>query len=222
MVAVEKISLLQNIPLFSGLGDAELHTLFDHTSVRSFPKNSVVINDGDESNSLYVIVSGKVKVFLMNDKGKEIILNYQSAGEYFGELSLLDQVCRSASVITLEPCQFIIITKTDFMRCISLHPEIALRVMRDLTARLRELTDEVKGFALLDVYGRLTRVLLKLAEMKDGELVIEQPPSRKDLANMIGSSREMTTRIIKSLEEGGYISTQNKTMVIHGQLPPAW
>jgi len=222
MVAVEKISLLQNIPLFSGLGDAELHTLFDHTSVRSFPKNSVVINDGDESNSLYVIVSGKVKVFLMNDKGKEIILNYQSAGEYFGELSLLDQVCRSASVITLEPCQFIIITKTDFMRCISLHPKIALRVMRDLTARLRELTDEVKGFALLDVYGRLTRVLLKLAEMKDGELVIEQPPSRKDLASMIGSSREMTTRIIKSLEEGGYISTQDKAMVIHGQLPPAW
>jgi len=222
MPAVEKISLLQNIPLFSGLCDAELHTLFDHASVRSFPKNSVVINDGDESNSLYVIVSGKVKIFLMNDKGKEIILNYQLAGEYFGELSLLDQVCRSASVITLEPCQFIIITRTDFMRCISMHPEIALRVMRDLTARLRVLTDEVKGFALLDVYGRLTRVLLKLAEMRDGELVIEQPPSRKDLASMIGSSREMTTRIIKSLEEGGYISTQGKAMVIHGPLPPAW
>ncbi len=222
MAAVEKIVLLKSIPLFSGLGDAELHTLFDHSSVRSFPKNSVIINDGDESDSLYVIVSGRVKVFLMNDKGKEVILNYQSAEEYFGELSLLDQVCRSASVITLEPCQFIIITKTDFMRCISMHPEIALRVIRDLTARLRELTDEVKGLALLDVYGRLTRVLLKLAEMKGGELVIDQLPSRKDLASMIGSSREMTTRIIKSLEEGKYVSIQDKTMIIHGQLPPAW
>jgi len=222
MVAVEKISLLKSIPLFSGLGDAELHALFDHASVRSFVKNSVIINDGDESDSLYVIASGKVKIFLMNDKGREIILNYQSTGEYFGELSLLDQVCRSASVKTLEACQFIVITKAAFMRCISMHPEIALRLIRDLTARLRDLTDEVKGFALLDVYGRLSRTLLKLAEMKDGELVIDQPPSRKDLASMVGSSREMTTRIIKSLEEGGYISVQGKTMVIHGSLPPAW
>ena len=222
MATVEKILLLKSIPLFSGLGDTELHTLFDHSSMRSFPKNSVIINDGDESDSLYVIVSGRVKVFLMNDKGKEIILNYQSAGEYFGELSLLDQVCRSASVLTLEPCKFIVITKVDFMRCISMHPEIALRVIRDLTGRLRELTDEVKGFALLDVYGRLTRTLLKLAEMKEGELVINRLPSRKDLASMIGSSREMTTRIIKSLEEGKYISIQGKTMIIHGQLPPAW
>jgi len=222
MTGKEKIALLKGIPLFSGLGDVELHALFDHATVRGFPKNSVIINDGDESDSLYVIISGRVKVFLMNDKGREIILNYQSAGEYFGEISLLDQVCRSASVITLEPCQFIVITKADFMRCISMHPDIALRVIRDLTARLRDLTDEVKGFALLDVYGRLSRILFKLAEMKDGELVIERPPSRKDLASMVGSSREMTSRIIKSLEEGGYISMQGKTMVIHGQLPPAW
>jgi len=222
MAVVEKISLLKSIPLFSGLGDAELSALFDHASVRSFPKNSVIINDGDESDSLYVIASGKVKIFLMDDKGKEIILNFQSAGEYFGELSLLDQICRSASVITLEPCQCIVITKAAFMRCISMYPEIALRVIRDLTARLRDLTDEVKGFALLDVYGRLSRILLKLTEPKDGELVIERAPSRKDLASMVGSSREMITRIIKSLEEGEHITVKGKTIVIHGQLPHAW
>ncbi len=222
MVAAEKISLLKSIRLFSGLDDAELQALFDHSSVRSFPKNSVIINDGDESDSLYVIASGKVKIFLMDDKGKEIILNFQSTGEYFGELSLLDQVCRSASVITLEPCRFIIISKVAFMQCISKHPEIALRVIRDLTTRLRSLTDEVKGFALLDVYGRLSRILLKLAEPKNGELVIERAPSRKDLASMVGSSREMVTRIIKGLEEGGHITVTGKTIVIHGQLPHAW
>ncbi|MCF6354726.1 MAG: cyclic nucleotide-binding domain-containing protein [Candidatus Polarisedimenticolaceae bacterium] len=222
MAAVEKIPLLKSVPLFSGLDDAELHTLFDHASVRSFPKNSVIINDGDESDSLYVIASGKVKIFLMDDKGKEIILNFQSVGEYFGELSLLDQVCRSASVITLEPCQFIVISRMAFMHCISQHPEVALRVIRDLTARLRDLTDEVKGFALLDVYGRLSRILLKLAEPKNGELVIERAPPRKDLASMVGSSREMVTRIIKALEEGGHITINGKTIVIHGQLPYAW
>ncbi len=222
MAAIEKIPLLKGIPLFSGLDEAELHALFNHASVRAFPKNSIVINDGDESDSLYVIISGRVKVFLMDEKGKEIILNFQSAGEYFGELSLLDQVCRSASVITLEPCQFIIISKAAFMRCISSHPEIALRVIRDLTSRLRSLTDEVKGFALLDVYGRLSRILLKLAEPRDGALVIERAPSRKDLASMVGSSREMVTRIIKGLEEGGHITVTGKTIVIHGQLPYAW
>ncbi len=219
-----KIELLRQIPLFSGLDEAELHTLFEHSFVRAYPKNTIIIHEGDESSSLYVIVSGKVKVFLRDGgrDGKEVILNFQEAGEYFGELALLDHVQRSASVITMEPSQFIVITRADFMRCISMHPEIALRVMRDMIARLRELTDKVEILALMDVYGRLARTLMRLAREEDGKRIISRAPSRKDLANMVGSSRETVTRILKDLEKGGYIEITGRTIVIPGDLPPAW
>ena len=216
-----KINILQKIPLFSGLGQQELQTLFDHAGIRKFPKNTVIIHDGDESDSLYIIVSGKVKVFLTDEQGKEVILNFQEVGEYFGEVALLDQTRRSASVVTLVPSQFIVITRQDFMRCLSMHPEIALRVMKDLTNRLRDLTDEVRSLALMDVYGRIARTLLKLAEEHDGQLVVNQT-SRKDLANMVGSSREMVSRILRELERGGYIKIHGKRIIICDRLPPAW
>jgi CRP/FNR family cyclic AMP-dependent transcriptional regulator len=215
----DKIKYLQGIPLFSGLEPDELQTLFDHAAIRKYAKNTVIIQDGDESDSLYVIASGKVKVYLTDEKGKEVILNFQETGEYFGELALLDRIKRSASVITLVPCQFIVITRQDFMRCLAQHPTIALRMMKDLTTRLRELTEEVKSLALMDVYGRVARTLLKLAEEKDGQLQISQALSRKDLANMVGSSREMVSRILKELEREGYLLFQGKAIIIQDRLP---
>lgn len=222
MAKYEKIRYLQKIPLFSGLQPDELQALFDHAAIRKFAKNTVIIHDGDESDSLYVIASGKVKVYLADELGKEVILNFQGTGEYFGELALLDRIQRSASVMTMEPCQFIVITRQDFMRCLAKHPSIALRVMKDLTTRLRALTDEVKSLALMDVYGRVARTLLKLAEEKDGQMVINQPLSRKDLANMVGSSREMVSRILRELERGGYLEIRGKTIIIQDRLPRAW
>jgi CRP/FNR family cyclic AMP-dependent transcriptional regulator len=213
---------LEQVPLFSGLGKDELQALFDHATVRKYPKNTIIIHDGDEGDSLYVIISGKVKVFLTDAQGKEVILNFQETGEYFGELSLLDKVRRSASVITQEPSQFIVISRPDFMRCLSMHPTIALRMMTGLTARLRDLTDEVKSLALLDVYGRVARTLLKMAEEQDGERVVNQPLTRKELANMVGSSREMVSRILNELEKGGYIRIDGKKIILQEKLPPAW
>lgn len=218
----EKISLLENIPLFSGLGEEELVTLFDHSAIRTFPKHTVIIHEGDESGSLYIIISGKVKVYLTNDKGKEVILTMQGPDTYLGEMALLDVQRRSASVMTLVDTKCIVITRADFMRCISMHPEIALRVMRDLIHRLRDLTEDVKGLALLDVYGRVSRALVKLAHEKEGEMIVGQPFSRKDLANMVGSSREMVTRILKDLEEGGYIEKRGRAIAISKKLPTAW
>jgi len=208
-----KINFLQKIPLFSGLGEDELQTLFDHAAIRKFPKNTIIIHDGDESDSLYIIVSGKVKVFLTDDQGKEVILNFQEVGEYFGEVALLDQIRRSASVVTLVPSQLLVITRQDFMRCLSMHPEIALRMMKGLTNRLRDLTDEVKSLALMDVYGRIARTLLKMAEEHDGQLLIAQL-SRKDLANMVGSSREMVSRVLRELERKGHIKMQGKSITL--------
>jgi len=186
--------------------------------IRKFPKNTIIIHDGDESDSLYIIVSGKVKVFLTDDQGKEVILNFQEVGEYFGEVALLDQTRRSASVVTLVPSQLLVITRQDFMRCLSMHPEIALRMMKGLTNRLRDLTDEVKSLALMDVYGRIARTLLKLAEEHDGQLLIAQL-SRKDLANMVGSSREMVSRVLRELERKGHITIKGKSITLCDRLP---
>lgn len=216
-----KINLLERVPLFSGLGKDELQALFDHATVRKYAKNTIIIHDGDEGDSLYLIISGKVKVFLTDEQGKEVILNFQEAGEYFGELALLDKVKRSASVMTMEPCQFMVITRADFMRCIAMHPDISLRMMTDLTARLRDLTDEVKSLALMDVYGRVARTLLKMVEEQGGERVIPQL-TRKDLASMVGSSREMVSRILNELDKGGYIKIEGKKITVQEKLPPAW
>lgn len=218
MAIPNKINFLQKVPLFSGLGEDELQTLFDHAAIRKFPKNTIIIHDGDESDSLYMIVSGKVKVFLTDDQGKEVILNFQEVGEYFGEVALLDQTRRSASVVTLVPSQLLVITRQDFMRCLSMHPEIALRMMKGLTNRLRDLTDEVKSLALMDVYGRIARTLLKLAEEHDGQLLISQL-SRKDLANMVGSSREMVSRVLRELERKGHIKIKGKSITLCDRLP---
>ncbi|VAX09109.1 cAMP-binding proteins - catabolite gene activator and regulatory subunit of cAMP-dependent protein kinases [hydrothermal vent metagenome] len=213
MAAVsEKIELLGGIPLFSGLTESELNTLFQHSSIRKYEKNTIVINDGDDDSTLYVIISGRVKVFLKDENGKEVILNHMVAGEYFGELALLEQVKRSASVITVQPCQFIIITSTDFIRCVSTHHEIALRVMRNMSARLRDLSAEVKSLALQDVSGRISRVLLKLAQDRGGRLIITECPSRHNLAKMVGSSRETVTRILKDMEKRGCITISGRTI----------
>lgn len=217
-----KIGLLGKISLFSGLTDDDLHTLFTHAVIRRYAKHTLIIQEGDESDSLYVITEGRVKVFLNDERGKEAILNYQEAGEYFGELALLDHALRSASVQALEPTHCVVITRTDFMRCLAMHPDIAFRVIRDLTARLRDLTDEVKSLALMDVYGRVARTLLKLAERKGDELVIERMMPRKELSNLVGCSREMVTRILKELERGGYICASGKRLIIKEKLPPGW
>ena len=210
----EKIELLGAIPLFSSLDESKLSALFEHASTRFCEKRSTIINDGDESSSFYVIVSGKVRVYVRGEKGKEVTLNHMEAGECFGEVALLGQVKRSASVVAEEPCQFIVITQADFLRCISSYPDIALNVMRDLSTRLCELTEEVKSLALQDVHGRTIRALIKLADERDGRLIIKQCPSRRNLAMMVGSSREMVTRVMKDLEDRKQINVSGRTVIL--------
>lgn len=215
---------LSKIPLFSGLDEAQLAALAKHIVSRNYPKNVVLINEGDESNSLYIILSGKVKAFLRDESGKEVILSFQGAGEYFGEMALIDNQSRSASIMTVEAARFSVITKEDFLKCLAENPEISLRLIRDLTLRLRQLTDNVKSLALMDVYGRVARTLLSLAEPteEEGKMVVNQKLTQQDIANMVGASREMVTRILKDLTTGGYIQVTGKSILINNRLPPGW
>jgi CRP/FNR family cyclic AMP-dependent transcriptional regulator len=214
--------MLENIVIFSELSQPELEILENHMITRIFRKNTVVINEGDEANTLYIILSGKVKVFLSNADGKEIIINTQGVGEHFGELALLDNAPRSASVMTTEKSSIGAISKIDFVTLLTRHPELALKLIRELTQWVRLLSDNVKTLALMDVYGRVAKTLLAMAESEDGHLIIDNRPTQQDIADRIGASREMVARIMKNLVTGNYISIDGKRLVINEKLPDAY
>ena len=211
--------MIENISIFAGMSLADRELIEQRVVKRSFPKNTIILSEGDNSDSLYLILSGKVKVFLNDEQGKEAIINYQEAGEYFGELSLIDDSTRSASIMTVEKSTLAVITKQAFHQIMRDNPGIAIHLLKDLVHRVRALTDEVKSLALSDVYGRLSRMLLGMAVNQGERLVIEEPYTQQELANRIGASREMVCRIFKDLVKGGYINIEQKRTVIQKTLP---
>src|SRR5689334_18381225 len=205
----------------AGLDEDELRALAEHATQQAFPKNSVIINEGDRSDSIFIIVSGRVRVFLHGKDGKEVLLNVHGPGEYFGEM-VLDEGPRSASVMTLEHSKFLVIPKAVFRKFVSAHPDCAMRLINRLMQRVRALTESVGSLALLDVYGRVARLLLELAAEKDGKLVVTERLTQQDIADRVGSSREMVSRIFKDLTAGGYIEVEDRRITIRRDLPPRW
>jgi len=201
----------------------ELDKISQHTTTRTFPKNTVVINEGDDTDSLYLIDKGSVKVYLSDDNGKEVIINTLEAGEYFGELSILTAGKRSASVMTNENSVLTIIHKQSFKTLLLNHPSIAYTLIENLANRVRDLTENIKSLALQDVYGRVIKTLLSLSEPLQinnmDKRVIRKRITQQEIASRVGSSREMVARILKDLALGEYISHENKQIVINKKLP---
>lgn len=189
--------------------------------VRKFPKNTVLINEGDQNDSLYIILSGKVKVFASNQAGKEVVIDFHGAGEYVGEMTL-DGSPRSASVITIEPTSAAVVSRAHFREFILAHPDFALHLIEKLIQRMRRTTDNMKSLALSDVYGRLVRLLNSLATSVEGRSVVAEKLTQQDIAERIGSSRDMISRLMKDLVAGGYLALEDRTIVILKKLPPAW
>ena len=203
------------------LSDAELKALSRRAIMRAFAKNTVVVSEGDRADSLYIVLSGRVRVYVSDDQGKEMFLSEAGKGEYFGEMAL-DEGPRSASVITLEPTRFLVVPKDDFAAFLAQSPEFALHLVRKLIRRVRALTHDVKSLALMDVYGRVARMLLDLAVERDGALVIDDRPTQQEMANRIGASREMISRILTELAAGGYIEVARDRITICRALPCGW
>lgn len=214
--------LLSEVPFFANLSEENLEIITKHAIRRSFPKNATIINEGDQTDSLYVVEKGRAKAFLTDRSGREIVLGIIPQGSYFGEIALLDREPRSANVMTLEPSTFLIISHNDFQQCLTENIEIAMNMLSALTERIRDLTGSIKSLALSNVYRRIVNTLLKMAVEKDGKLKIEDKLTQQDIANMVGSSREMVNKIFHDLIEGGYISTKNKQITIHKKLPSGW
>jgi CRP/FNR family cyclic AMP-dependent transcriptional regulator len=212
---------LKNIPVFEGLREEDVRALTDKAVIRNAPKNAIVVNEGDLTDSLYVILSGKVKIYLGDESGKELILDIKGPGQYFGEM-VLDEGPRSASVMTMEPSQFAVISGSDFKNCLLKHPEIALNVITNLIRLARGLNENVKSLAMLDVYGRVARMLLDLAVEQNGHMVIPEKLTQREMANRVGASREMINRILRDLSTGGYIKVESGRITIQKTPPARW
>ena len=189
--------------------------------VRAFPKNAVLINEGDVGDALYIIVSGKVKVFASNEAGREFIIDFHGPGEYVGEMSL-DGQPRSASVMTVEPTTCAVVNRAHFREFILAHPDFALHLIERLIRRMRATTGNLKSLALSDVYGRLVRLLNALAQPSGNNLVVPEKLTQQDIADRVGASRDMIGKLMKDLTAGGYLEVEDRTITILRKLPTGW
>lgn len=209
---------LKKIPFFNSLPDEVLLALSEKARSAHFPKNAIILNQGDLSHSLHIILSGKVRVYV-SDEENEFVLQFQEAGSCFGELALLTDSPRSASIMALEKTLCAVITQVDFMIWLKLYPEAASILLRVMAEKVLQLTDEVQAMALNSVYQRLVRKLKQLSIEKDGFLVIENIKSQEELANMIGTGREMVSKLLRQLVFGGYVRVEDKSYIILKKLP---
>jgi len=199
-----------------------LEAIAKGATVRAYPKNAIIVNEGDETDSVYVILAGRARVYVSNEQGREVQLNVIGPGEYFGEVTL-DGGARSASVMSVDDCRCAVVKRSELVSLVEKEPRFALHMVRKLASRVRDLTENVRSLALMDVYGRVARLLLDLAEEKDGRLVIEQALTHKEIASRVGASREMISRIFSDLNDGGYLRKDEAgRLVIVRKPPPRW
>jgi CRP/FNR family cyclic AMP-dependent transcriptional regulator len=214
MATTVSTAVLKAVPLFASFPDEQLRMLTTMVTRRSAPRGTTIMAGGDATDSLYIVLSGRLKVMMSDSEGKEVILTILGPGEFFGEMGLIDDEPRSASVVTIEPCELLSISKRDFKRCLAENFEMAMEVMRGLVRRLREADRKIGSLALLDVYGRVARLLLDMAENVNGEKIVTKRLPKQDIAKMIGASREMVSRVMKDLQTGGYIEMRGSTIVL--------
>ena len=213
---------LKKIELFAGLSIDALTELSALMKEVSFKKNSLVITQGEKTRSVFVISSGRLKVFANNEDGDQTIFTFMGAGDFFGELSLLDDAPRSASVIAVVDSKGFSLSHANFLAFLNNHPEICPSMFKALTTRIRQMDQTICDLTSRDIYGRLIQILYKEAEHQEDGTLITQRLTHQDLAEMIGSSREMVSRIFTDLRKGGYISVDKKRVLIEKKLPRHW
>jgi CRP/FNR family transcriptional regulator, cyclic AMP receptor protein len=206
---------------FAPLRQETLRAIAQSGVVRQFPKQTVLIHDGDAGDSLYILLAGRVKVYASNAAGREVVIDFHGPGECVGEMSL-DGSTRSASVMTVEPTTCAIVNRAHFREFILAHPDFALYLIEKLIHRVRVTTENVKSLALSDVYGRLARLLNALATDIDGSVAVREKLTQQDIADRVGASRDMIGKLMKDLVAGGYLAVEDRTITILRKLPTGW
>jgi len=209
------LAALSRVPFFAVLPPPELDRVASALRIKRFARGAVIVSQGDDTDTMYVIVSGRTKVCISDDEGKEVIVSLLGPGDFFGEMSLVDDHPRSASIEALEASELVVIGKEEFKASLARNFDMCLEFMRGLVARLRSADKKIETLALMDVYGRVARALLDMSEPgPDGRHVIHRRVTKQDIARMIGASREMVSRVMKDLVEMGEVEIVDDRIVI--------
>jgi len=223
---MDEQELLRTVPIFAELTDPDIASLSKLATRRRYPKDTVVFFENEEGDFFFMILEGRIKVTILGDDGREIILSVLSAGDFFGEMALLDNEPRSATAIAIEESELLSLHRTDFQNVISDNKAIMSALIKILTARLRRANHQISTLALLDVYGRVARVMLDMAKeegkrLKDGRIAFRRA-THQEIANRIGTTRETVTRMLKDLERHGLIRVEGKEIVLQPDFEKAF
>ena len=213
------VDALRTMPIFESLSVERLVPIARVAVFRKVPRGTTNLRAGDRTDFVYFILSGVLKVLVSDEEGREVILSNLGPGEFFGEMGVLDDNPRSATVAATTLCELIVVSKTDFRRCLAENFDVSLYIMRSLVKRLRTADRKIESLALMDVYGRVARLLLEMAE-EDGEgrQVVMRKISKQDIAKMIGASREMVSRVMKDLQLQGLIEEGEGRILLREKL----
>ncbi|MFM8900028.1 MAG: Crp/Fnr family transcriptional regulator [Burkholderiales bacterium] len=214
MAMLSSLDLIRRVPLFSMLTSEQAQGIADGVVKRRFRRGEIIVEHGQKSNALFILLTGRARVLTADSRGREVILAVLESGDYVGEMSLIDNEPHSATVRAEVQTDMLVLGRAEFARCLPENSSLSYAIMRGLVQRLRNADRQIESLALLDVYGRVARSLLDMAEDDNGVKLIRGKVSRQDLAKVVGASREMVSRVMKDLEERGIIETQDNGSVI--------
>ena len=199
------ITALRTLPMFETLNNERLEEIARFARLHRVARNTEVVHAGDTTDSIFVVLNGALKVQMCDQEGREVILSLLGPGDMFGEMGAIDDHPRSATVVATKACDLVVIAKEDFKRCLSTNFDVSLYIIRSLIKRLRMADRKIESLALIDVFGRVARLLMDMAETKDGRKVVTKHITRQDIARTIGASREMVSRVMRDLQLQGLI-----------------
>ena len=215
---MDEQELLRTVPIFAELSDPDIASLSRLATRRRYPKDTVVFFENEEGDFFFTITEGRIKVTILGDDGREVILSVLGPGDFFGEMALLDNEPRSATAIAVEESELLSLHRNDFQSVLSDNRSITTGLIKVLTARLRRANHQISTLALLDVYGRVARVIVDMAReegkrLRDGRIAFRRA-THQEIANRIGTTRETVTRMLKDLERQGLINVEGKEIVV--------
>ena len=212
------LDVLRSIPLFSELSDEELIEISKHTVRQIYKKDNMVLIEEEIGSTMFVILDGRVKISRISDEGREVILSILVDGDFFGEMSILDGQTRSANAVTLEDTEMLIVRRENFLQMLYDYPQVSINLLKELAHRLRRSDSQIKSLSLQNALGRVASTILRIADdsgtIKQGKVEIASLPPQQDLANMAGTSRETISRVIKSLNQLGYVEKKGSKLII--------
>ncbi len=212
-MALSPLDVIRRVPLFESLPETELAHFAELTREKTYPKGSVILFENDRGDSLFLVASGQVKVVLIGEDGREVILSVLGSGSFFGEMALIDDSPRSAHVIAMEDSTLLVLRREDFQQRLRSSPEVAIGLLRELSRRLRRADEKIGSLVLLDVNGRVADLLLRAAAEEGGDL-IRRKLTHHTIAQMIGSSRETVSRTMRDFVERGFITVTRKDITL--------